>query len=322
MAGLALIPLPPGRTRQWDEFVAASANGSLFHRQDFLGYHGDRFREAARPLVWLKGEALFAVLPLALFTENGVTRAVSPFGASFGGIVHGANLRLKHALEMADSLVAHLRELGVAECSITTPPQCYHRHYTGAMEFALCSRGFTLANREITHAIPLAGVTDPFQPLDSGTRTQARKAAKLGVTVERDASIAEAYPLMVKTREQLGNPNLTHSLADLQALQAINPDFVKVDLARLEGTPVAANVFLCSPTCITSFYPSYIKEYAHTSALTLLMLDAIRWCLETGRQHLDLGCTSYRMAVNPSLSEFKESFGATCHFRDTFRMSL
>ncbi|WLT31793.1 GNAT family N-acetyltransferase [Geothrix sp. PMB-07] len=322
MAGLSLSRLAPGEAQAWDAFVAGAVNGSLFHRQDFLGYHSARFKETAHHLVWRKGSTLFAVLPLGIFLEEGRKVARSPFGASIGGFVHGPKLRLKYALELVDQLMEHLRDQGVHECLITTPPACYARSYTNAAEFALCSRGFTLRNREITHAINLGGVSDPFLPLDSSTRTQARKARRLGVTLQRNAPLETAYALVVRAKQQLGREGITHSEADLRAIRTIDPNFLKVDLAWLEGVPVAANVFLCSPTCITSFYPSCPREYAHTSALTLLTLDAIQWCLETGRTHLDLGCSSSQMVVNASLSEFKESFGASGYFRDTFGVAL
>ncbi len=314
--------LTPERHHTWDAFVAASANGTLFQRLDFLEYHGNRFEAAAHHLLWMKGGAIFAVLPLGLFQEVGGLVARSPFGASFGGFVHLPKLQLKYALKMVDQLLDHLRVEEVRSCHLTLSPPCYHRSATEVMAFALGHRGFHLENRELTHVIPLDGVSDPFRPLASSTRTQVRKAQKAGVTIERNAALHVAYPLAVKTKAKLGSTSMTHTEAELHLLQVINPDFVKVDVAWLGGTPIAANIFLCSPTCITSFYPSHLKEYAQTSALTLLTFDAIQWCIETGRTYLDLGCSSYRTNVNLALSEFKESFGAIGLLRDSYGIQL
>ena len=110
---------------KWDEFVANSFNGTIFHRLSFLEYHGDRFAEKTNNIVWFKGEAIFALMPMCVFETNGKKIARSPFGASFGGPVYKTRLSLKYAMDMVKGLLSYCGELGISEVELTLSPHYY-----------------------------------------------------------------------------------------------------------------------------------------------------------------------------------------------------
>lgn len=72
---------------KWDEFIANSFNGTIFHSLSFLEYHVNKFEKETNNIVWFKGEAVFALMPMCVFEINGKKVAKSPFGASFGGFL-------------------------------------------------------------------------------------------------------------------------------------------------------------------------------------------------------------------------------------------
>lgn len=70
--------LPEGESDGWDAFVERSNEGTIFHRLDFLAYHGDRFLDSVHHLVVRKSSEWFAVVPLAILVEDGRRVARSP----------------------------------------------------------------------------------------------------------------------------------------------------------------------------------------------------------------------------------------------------
>ncbi|HWY35585.1 MAG TPA: hypothetical protein VNX68_13140, partial [Nitrosopumilaceae archaeon] len=55
----------------WNNFVNSSNNGTLFHRLDFLSYHGKKFESIENHLLFFKGDELFAVLPAGVIDMGG-----------------------------------------------------------------------------------------------------------------------------------------------------------------------------------------------------------------------------------------------------------
>jgi hypothetical protein len=67
--------------KEWDDFVAASDNGTIFHTRRFLSYHPQgRFPDASA--VVRKNGKIFAVLPAAVVERDGKMILSSHSGAS------------------------------------------------------------------------------------------------------------------------------------------------------------------------------------------------------------------------------------------------
>ena len=57
-------------TKDWDDFVNKSNNGTMFHTRRFLGYHSEhKFHDHS--LIFKKKEKVISVLPAALIVEDG-----------------------------------------------------------------------------------------------------------------------------------------------------------------------------------------------------------------------------------------------------------
>lgn len=54
----------------WTHFVEHANEGTIFHRLDFLQYHGERFSQHEHHLAWYKGQTLFGIIPMAIFEEE------------------------------------------------------------------------------------------------------------------------------------------------------------------------------------------------------------------------------------------------------------
>ena len=310
---------------KWNQFVENSNNGTIFHRLDFLAYHGDKFKKNEHHLVFYKGDSIYGVLPLGIFNENGRTVAMSPFGASMGGIVYKKNLKLKYAIQMIELLVDYLIKLGnVDECLIIIPPMGYYNSYNNYMEFAMCSHGFVISNSEISHFVRTKSekIEDNFE---SRARNSIRKAIKEGNKIKFNDKIEVLYPLIIedKKRQQL-QTKPTHSLQDLLYLEKIFPDRVFADIAYIKEIPVAGVVyFLVNKSCLLTFYLARATNYLNYNSMNLLIKERLLKAHKAGIKYLDFGCSSYKMQItNIGVAEFKESFGAAGYFKHTFILKL
>src|SRR5262245_115300 len=143
---IAVTPLASGDEPAWTEFLAASANGTLFHDLTFLNYHAiGRF--TFHHLILRHAGRIVALLPGGLTGGDGGATFRSPLGASIGGLVVAPGLRAELALALVEALQNHARDRRWAAIELTLPPQCYSQETAGSVDFALFSKGFSLQNR-------------------------------------------------------------------------------------------------------------------------------------------------------------------------------
>jgi len=87
----------------WEDFVALSNNGTIFHTRKFLSYHPpDRFKDCS--LIFREGNSITALLTACLVVSDEKQTLVSHKGASFGGFVHRKDLSLKQAFDLTETL--------------------------------------------------------------------------------------------------------------------------------------------------------------------------------------------------------------------------
>lgn len=78
---MELIQYTPELRGQWNDFVKDSRNGTFLHHRDYMGYHGDRFRDSS--LLFFDGGKLKGIFPAAVVDNN----LVSHPGLTFGGLI-------------------------------------------------------------------------------------------------------------------------------------------------------------------------------------------------------------------------------------------
>jgi len=318
---LRLLPYAPEHYDAWNRFVVKSNNGTLFHRLDFLDYHGGRFAREAHHLIWMRGEEPHAVLPLGLFEKSGRLEARSPVGASWGGFVHGSRFSLQEARQMVAMLTDYLRGLHVDTCSLTLPPQCYYRSYSNHVEFALAECGFRPSMREVTHAVRLPSDPGAIPGILSKTSRYTARRALRSVTVEEDVSPAAFYDVLLEDKRRHGAVP-THTLEELTTLRTSLPGGIRIDMAHGAAGRAGICYFVAHDRSACVFYMAQDEEARNDSFMNGLVLHGMQHFAARGFEWLDFGCSTYKMEVYDGVARFKESFGADGLFRDTFTCVL
>lgn len=314
---MLLTHLTEANRPDWDAFVRTSANGTLFHRLDFLAYHGDRFHQQESHLAWKQGETLKAVMPLALLAEGDEILARSPYGASYGGIVHRPDLSLAEAEEMVGLLMEHLCQQGVTRCTITPPPTIYSAQASDYISFFLLKAGFRLVNSDLTAYIPVSA-----QPLDSfsyAAGKAVRKAQREGVIVAESRDVDAFYDILLANRSKF-DAVPTHTREEVRWLLEHLGDNIQLFMASLSDQPIAGTlVFRCNDLVLLDFYWAHLEEYQSHRPVNLLVHEVTRWAAGQGITWFDFGTQTFNMIPGRGSSRFKETFGSTGIFRHTYQ---
>jgi hypothetical protein len=310
--------------KKWNEFVTRANNGTLFHRLDFLDYHpDDQFNEHHLEFYY-KGENLIGVMPLAIEEEGDQTVARSPYGGSYGGIVSQYDLPFRYADDMVTALLDYLRDLGVDRVRIRPTPREQQTSPSCYQEYHYYASGLEIADREVTCVADLGRVEEEVSELyESRCRRAVQKARRKGVTVNEDVDNIQAFhEMLVDTLDRHGK-RPTHSLDDLERLFDLVPDKLRLSLATLEGDPIAGTLsFHLNDNTNVLFYNCHRSTYREYNPLNLLIDTELRWSLENGYRYLDFGTGVEENEWSEGVVKFKESFGATGHFRTVYERDL
>lgn len=311
----------------WNNFIENSNNGTIFHRLDFLDYHKDRFKDNEHHLIWYKGDAIYAMMPLGIFEENGEKIARSPFGASWGGLVHGFNFKSKYALKIVEQLKEYLKNINVNKCYITVAPGCYYKKYTNYFEFSLSAHGFSLQKRELNHIIPLPTThTNISLSLDAKCRNQCKQSIK-NFSINNNAEIEEFYDVLLEDKKRHDNATATHTLADLKHLKKIFPDRIFFHVATtFTGEKASVCYFKINNHTLMTFYLAQQNKALKKNGLNALLFKGLHDAVTDKIEYFDFGSSAFssieKTVVNGGVSEFKESFGARGYFRDTYFLEI
>ena len=141
------------------------------------------------------------------------------------------------------------------------------------------------------------------------TRRSVRQADRQGVTVrwasDPDELLRVFYGLHLRTRRRLGVPVQPRRLFDLLWEQMVRRDLASVAIARADGTPIAASVFLhWNGTFVYKYGASDERSWKLRPNHAVLWFG-IRWAAEHGYTTFDLGLTD---TGDEGLQFFKRGF--------------
>ncbi len=310
----------------WDEFIARSMNGTVFHSQQFLRYHPEgRFN--LHHLLFFAGKRLIAVLPGGL--RNGGSTFESPLGASYGSFVT-EDISAQTALDIVEAFEKYIRLTGVQDVYLTAAPVIYQPLLTQNLDFALLYRGYAYQRHYISHAIDLRHPGVPFDRFQSVARKHIRRVTRENPSVWIQESqpesiremLMEFYPILLENKAKY-NVKPTHTLDELLLLNDLLPNFMKLFLVRVGEEPIAGSLlFLANDRVALIFYHMLRYAFDDFKPIYLLMDRVTRWAKEEGYHFVDIGVSQDTSDENPmtpalSLIHFKEKFDSRGVLRST-----
>lgn len=308
---------------EWEDFVASSSNGTIFHTRKFLSYHApNKFKDSS--LLFFEDKKLVSVLPAAEVRRDGLMTFSSHQGASYGGFVYNDSLSIKQAFTLTESLIDYTITNKFEKILITHSPFVYQKRYNNYIDFAFIKNGFTYMKREVSSVVSLDtdedGVLKMFK---AESRTAVRKAEKMGVVIKRSEDYEEYYRILKSNLALRHNVQPAHTLDELIKLKKLFPQKIQLVGAYVDGKMIAGVVnFYCNDKVVLVFYISHNPEYQQYRAVNLLFYRIIKDSVNRRLSFLDFGLFTVNMDPNWGLGKFKENFGARGILRDSFQLEL
>ena len=310
-------------TKDWDDFVNKSNNGTMFHTRRFLGYHPEhKFHDHS--LIFKKKEKVISVLPAALIVEDGKNILASHPGTSVGSCAVPIELSFADALGIVEKLSSYCVENNFCKIRITQPPLIYSRRISQYMDFAFRKAGYHYLRREVSNILFLErSVKENLVKFKSTHRTAIRKAEKSGVIIKQTDEYENFYKILEKNLSIRHNVSPTHSLLELLYLKKLFPDRIILFGAYLKNEMIAGVInFVINGRIVLAFYVSHKKQYQELRPINLLFYKIFEWAIQQQFKAFDFGIFTVNEIPNMGLARFKENFGASGVFRDTMELNI
>jgi hypothetical protein len=307
----------------WKNFLLNSNNGTLFHDLDFLAYHAEGKFEVHHLMIY-QGDTLVALLPAAIVEKEPGRRFLqSPYGASVGGFVLPAKLKVATTLEMVRGLQAYARQESLAGIEMRLPPSSYLREPNDLLPFILQISGFTLKHSSLVFMASLHGPREGLADrlLSATKRKNVRSNLRKGVFPREvdPGKLADFYALLLDNWSR-HNAVPTHSYSELQNLFQLVPGKLRLFLCQHEGIEIAGVlVFILNEVVANTFYlcelQSLKQDLRGPAVLNSHLIDRMA---EEGFRYLDLGPSISDAHYNEGAVYFKEQMGAQGFARQTW----
>lgn len=295
---------------EWDAFVAASAQGSVFCDSRFLEATGVRWETVA-----LGSAGGPEAAALVVFDGDEPVRAPGRY-AVYQGVLFGDAIsrmaphrRTPRCLELVGGLIETLAE------RYPRVSFCLHPSFRDVRSFSW----FHYAEPELGRFaidVQYTAVLDLDSHDCDATLARARSARRqdraralgAGFCVEESDDIAEFLRLYRATFERQELAVAEHDLALVESIarQALERGFGRLFAARAtDGTAASAALFLHDARTAYYLFGANDPGLRRTGASTLLLFEAMERCREQGLLLLDM------VGVNsPQRGDYKTSFGA------------
>ena len=305
----------------WDSFVLKANNGTLFHLRKFLNYHpDDRFKDHSIEVY--KKNTIFSVFPAADIIIDDKKMLVSHPGSSYGSFISKEELSIKDAMDMVSKLIDYSSKKGFEGIKLTIPPAFYSKRLSNYIEYSLLFNGFDYFKREVTSTLTIENsehkILNKFKP---SHQRALRKSKKLGVETRITKKVDEFFSILKDNLKIRHGADPTHSLIELKSLIKLFPESINIFGAFYDNQMIAGvlNIVVKEGVAL-AFYISHKEDFQELRPLNLLFFDIFKWCLKNNIKVYDFGTFTEEGIANMGLGRFKESFGASGVFRDSFKI--
>lgn len=291
----------PSHAEEWDRFVQDSKNGTFLFNRSFMEYHRERFSDHSL-LLFIDG-GLQALLPANAAGDV----LVSHGGLTYGGFITNTKMQAGVMLDVVEATLDHARMAGFTAVHYKPIPHFYHRVPAEEDIYALFRAGARVTRVDVASAIRMADRL----PMSKSKRHGIKAARKAGIEVRESADWAACWEILAAALTDRHNSRPTHSLAEIKALSARFPRYIRLFGAYQDQSMISALViFDCGPTVHVQYIGSSSagRDLHGVDLIVEYLLDSVYkdavW-FDFGISTEDGGTI-----LNTGLARQKEMFGA------------
>lgn len=304
----------PAFANEWNQFVAASKNGTFLFDRRYMDYHADRFQDYS--LLFYLGERLLAVLPAH---QSGDTLC-SHNGLTYGGLVMSPRLTVVQTMHLFRELNDYLRAEGFRHVSYKCIPWIYHRLPAEEDLYALYHEcRARMVARDFATDVFLHG----DMRWERVRRRGVSRAQKAGVSVERSDDYAAFWEVLSQNLQTKYGVKPVHTLQEITLLHSRFPENILLYQAVKDGVVVGGVVLYVTPQVVHAQYSSATPEGKKMGAIDLLYSRIFK---DYGNYpHFDFGRSTEHpdgSGLNEQLVFQKEGFGGRGLCYDIYEYDL
>jgi hypothetical protein len=304
---------------EWDNFIINhSKNGTLFHQQQFLGYHPkEKFNDYS--LIVKKENQIIALIPGVLILDNNNKRFVSHPGSSAGGIIFEKYATTKYEISVLDLFITHLKNEGCESIELRLGESIFNFPDNSNIEYLLWHHDFKLTTKELSTCLPLYKDESYWKEFSKIRQNKhIDNPIKEGFYFENINDISKSYEVIAKNLSEKFNKKPTHTLAELLDLKSKYPNDIDF-LCVIKDEKVHATivVFRLNAEAVHSFYIA--QDYDQKSELLpFLFTSAFKYYKALGFKWFNFGISSRSKWIKWGIHEFKEKIGGRAMERNTW----
>ena len=294
----------------WNDFVAASKNGTFLLDRNYMEYHSDRFVDHSL-ILWGDDDRIVALLPANQSDQTLQSHA----GLTYGGLVLGTRTGAAAAIDMLQAIVAYLRANGLSHLQYKTIPSIYHRHPAEEDRYALFRENATLSRRDVLSVVPRQERLRFQERRARGVKS----AAKAGVRVAEATEFAAFWQVLGDNLKERFSVAPVHSLAEIELLRGRFPWAIRLFIAQLDTDTVAGCVVFETHRVAHLQYISANDDGRRSHALDAIF-DHLLTAVYADKEFFDFGISNEEAGrvLNAGLLEQKEGFGARTIVHDYY----
>ena len=304
----------PVFANEWNQFVAASKNGTFLFDRRYMDYHADRFQDHS--LLFYLGERLLAVLPAH---QSGDTLC-SHNGLTYGGLVMSPRLTVVQVMHLFRELNDYLRAEGFRHVSYKCIPWIYHRLPAEEDLYALYHEcRARMVARDFATDVFLHG----DMRWERVRRRGVSRAQKAGVVVERSDDYAAFWEVLSQNLQTKYGVKPVHTLQEITLLHSRFPENILLYQAVKDGVVVGGVVLYVTPQVVHAQYSSATPEGKKLGAIDLLYSRIFKDY--ENYPHFDFGRSTEHpdgSGLNEQLVFQKEGFGGRGLCYDIYEYDL
>ena len=298
----------------WDRYVAKARNATFLFRRDYMDYHADRFHDHS--LLFFVGNHLHSVLPAHEVGEI----FCSHRGLTYGGLLMDNDVTTADVLTLFEELNVYLRQQGFRRVLYRAIPWVYHRLPAEEDLYAMFWKcGARLQQRMSGTVIFM----DEHLRWRKDHRRRLRQAQAAGVRVERNASLAEFWPVLNDNLQRRFQAQSVHTLEEIELLKSRFPNEIVQYNAYLGDKIVGGITFYVMGHVLHGQYSGTTDEGKQTGAMEAIY-EQVMYHDFAHCRYLDFGTSNEEggRILNEGLIAHKEGYGGRTICYDTYEWNL
>ena len=306
---MKVVPYTNSDFEEWDDFLSKCYNATFLHSRRFLSYHGVRFEDASLRILDRRGR-LIGLFPAAV-SPTDPKEVISHPGITYGGIVHGRELRGTNIIECLEQISSGYRARGFERLLYKAIPTVYQLSPSEDDLYALFRVGAERTRCDLSAAIDLPRWDGaPTRSLRNSLKRARNRGLRVESSIER---LPEFWAILTKKLSKRHSTKPVHTLIEIQGLSENFPENIQLVTAILSSEVVAGVLLFHSSQTTHAQYGACNAQGAAAGALDFVIETSIRDAALRKLRYFDFGISNELdgTVLNAGLHRSKEKFGAS-----------